>query len=93
MYYGIIKLFNTTCIIKFITGIECPTCKSTRALVELIKLNYHQYMNYNPFALFVLVAVILLIHRPNIKYKKAVDIYSGISVGLNFIYWLAKNVL
>jgi hypothetical protein len=47
------------CLIKEATNIPCPSCGSTRAVLELIKGNLLKSLYYNPFG--IIVAAIMTI--------------------------------
>ena len=47
------------CLIKYITNIPCPSCGSTRAILSLIKGNYLETYNLNPFGF--IIALIMLV--------------------------------
>lgn len=63
---SIIAFFNLSyigCPIRFATGIPCPTCGITRALISLLHLDFAGYFYYLPPALPLIAAILMLIHR------------------------------
>jgi hypothetical protein len=52
---GAIPLF---CPFKVLTGIPCPGCGMTRALISMTKGDFHGALGYNPFSFFLLFMVI-----------------------------------
>ena len=52
-YYSICNIFNITCPIKHMTGVPCPTCGMTRAMLALMRLDIKGYIEYNPMAFFM----------------------------------------
>lgn len=78
------------CIILKLTGIPCPTCGTTRAMISLIKGNINDYLEYQPFALPLVIAVITAICMKAIRNKKLARAYIYIVIFSNFIYYLFK---
>lgn len=50
---------GTLCLFKNITGIACPSCGSTRAVIALFQGRVYDSLSYNPFGLAI--AAIMLI--------------------------------
>lgn len=50
----------TPCIVKHATGIPCPSCGTTRAVVELTRGNVVQSLLINPFGILAAAALFLL---------------------------------
>lgn len=50
------------CLIKKITGFPCPSCGLTRAIVELLKLNFQGSLYYNPLAIPIILILIYFIY-------------------------------
>lgn len=61
----ILNLLNIrVCIIYNVFHIPCPGCGCTRAVIELLKGNVIQSINYNPLPIIIgIVCVILLIWK------------------------------
>lgn len=55
--------YNITCLIKFFWGFRCPTCGMTRAIVCLLNGDFKGYIYYNIFAVPVLFAIQIIIHK------------------------------
>ena len=49
------------CPIKFITGISCPACGMTRAVLAILHGNIHTALNYHPLVLILPVLLISII--------------------------------
>lgn len=84
-----------TCIIREITGIPCPTCGVTRALISLICGNLKAYMYYNSFAVPLCAATVFMILGSHIKNKMLQKISMAILL-LNipyYIYRLSKGMI
>lgn len=78
------------CLILKFTGIPCPTCGTTRSILSLVKGNIIAYFEYQPFALPLVIAVIIAIHMKFIRHKKIAKVYIYIVIFSNFIYYLFK---
>lgn len=57
---GFTMAFFLGCPIKQITGIECPACGMTRAVISLCRLDFAAAFNYHPLV-FLLPVIILFI--------------------------------
>jgi hypothetical protein len=53
---GSIPLF---CPLKALTGIPCPGCGMTRAMLSITKGDFHGAFGYNPFSFFLLFVVVI----------------------------------
>lgn len=53
---GAIPLF---CPFKALTGIPCPGCGMTRAILSITKGDFHRAFGYNPFSFFLLFMVVV----------------------------------
>ncbi len=86
----IINNLGITCPLLYIFNVPCPTCGITRAMISLIKLDFKEYVKYNPMALFLCIAVILMLNIDFLKRKKLIYIYSISVAVINFIFWIYK---
>ncbi len=64
-----IRFFPPRCLIKALTGFDCPGCGTTRAFLAVIQGNFQAAFRYNPFLIIVLPFVILMAVRPDIAKK------------------------
>ena len=53
------KNSTSTCIIKNVTGIPCPSCGSTRAVVSIIKGNLSESLYWNPIGLVLSIILVV----------------------------------
>ena len=90
LYVLIISVLNIGCPIYAITRIECPTCGVTRAMISLLRLDFASYVNYQPFALPLIIAVCLMINVEFIKHKSFVTAISLAIVFANFVFYTIK---
>lgn len=93
VYFIIGYILNITCPIKYIMDAPCPTCGMTRAMLALVRLDFKGYVQYNPMAFFMVIAVILLIHRNLLRKKKLVDWIFALVVTTNTIFYFIRIVL
>jgi hypothetical protein len=47
------------CPFKALTGIPCPGCGMTRAILSITKGDFHGAFGYNPFSFFLLFVVVI----------------------------------
>lgn len=50
----------TFCPIKNITGIACPSCGSTRSVIEITKGNFNDALLLNPFGYIIATGLLVL---------------------------------
>lgn len=85
------NFMNIHCIVFKITGIPCPTCYMTRALVSLAKGNFYLYAKYNIMALPVaLVFAGELFNKAFGKYKAVLHICCTVILTINMIYYVYR---
>lgn len=88
--WGVYILLGLPCPVLWILGIPCPTCGVTRALFSLLQCDFKSYLHYQPMAVFLLIAILLLFHYKIIKYKKFVISYVGIVLFINTALYIVK---
>ena len=44
----VLWIYQTPCIIKFITGIPCPSCQITRGVLAALRFDFVSAWNYHP---------------------------------------------
>ena len=56
LFYYLNKNYNVSlfCLIYEVTGLYCPGCGMTRAVISLLNLDFYQAFRYNIFAIFLL---------------------------------------
>ena len=59
--YVILHFMDATCIIKAVTGVECPGCGMTRAVISLMCFRFSAAFGYHPmvFTLPIILAYII----------------------------------
>ena len=72
-FYHFYSIYNIgiPCIFKTITGYDCPGCGLTRAVGEIIKLNFKEALEYNSSVFIVLP--LLIYYFSNILYAWLFD--------------------
>lgn len=78
------------CPIYYYFRICCPTCGVTRALYGLLSGDLEQYFRLNPFAILLVMAVVIGIHLSSIpvKWKKYAILYVVVSAISNLCWYL-----
>ena len=90
LFIGIGKVFNIGCPFLFIFGIPCPTCGTTRAIISLLRLDIDSYLKYNPMALPMCIAVLLMLNTDIIKHKRIACIFSVSVAILNLLVYFYR---
>ena len=62
-------VFDTSCIIKAIIGIPCPSCGITRAWIYAINGNLKEALHFHPLFWIVIIIGILLLFRNKVSNK------------------------
>ena len=88
VYITVLTTFDIHCPIAKATGIECPTCGVSRALLSLLEFNFKAYYNYNPLAVPLLVSVWLMLNSEYFKHKALARSVAIFTVSVNFILYL-----
>jgi len=50
---------TSTCLIKSISGVPCPSCGTTRSIVELLDGNVITSLQWNPMGIIVLLIMLI----------------------------------
>ena len=74
--------------------IRCPTCGVTRALYSLLLGDLEQYFRLNPFAILLVIAVVIGVHLSVMpeKTRKYGILYVVITAGINLCWYLYSFV-
>jgi len=97
-----LKMLRLPCILNYITGLYCPGCGGTRAVISLFKGRFYQSFVYHPMVIYTAVIcgwfmISQLIERVS-KHKikigmKYRDIYLWIALVIVAINFVVKNAL
>ncbi len=83
-------VFFIGCPIKKLTGLRCPTCGMTRAMLSLLKGRLEEYCFYNKMALPVSVAILLEFYAAHFGGKRILHMISVSILVLNFVFYLCN---
>ncbi|MDD2371038.1 MAG: DUF2752 domain-containing protein [Firmicutes bacterium] len=87
----IFYLMDISCLLRYLTGIPCPTCGATRAMFSLFRLDFFDYFYFNPMALPLVIAFLAVFHINLYPQRnKMVYIYVGIVVVLTIILYVYR---
>ncbi len=89
LYFAFITLLHIGCPILSVTGIPCPGCGMTRALINLLKLNFSQAFSYHPLCFFMPVFAVIIISEKKIN-KRLFNICIGIIIALFVLVYLTR---
>ncbi len=102
---GIVALYlaffavGITCPIKFITGVSCPGCGMSRALMNAVKGNFSAAFSYHPMWIILPITAFLLIFFKVKKKVTAFNITIGVfsalmlSVYIYRLFFLSQDVV
>lgn len=79
-----------TCPIRMVFSVPCPTCGTTRALLSLAHGDLPGYLHYQPMAVFLVTAVVLVFHLRITRHKKIVLGYVITVLVLNLILFFTR---
>lgn len=51
---------HEVCLFKIVSGIPCPSCGSTRSVMNLLKGNWLQGLNINPLGILILLFMLVV---------------------------------
>ncbi len=80
-------IFIYRCPLKFVSGISCPGCGMSRALISLISFDFKEAFYYHPLWPLLIICIVLIIIniiKPNVFSKKSKTIFT-IAVCVIFI--------
>ena len=75
------------CIFKIVTGVPCPACGSTRAVVSIFKGDLHQAILLNPIGFIIVITMLVL------PFWLLADLIFKEKSLLNFYLWFEKIVV
>lgn len=85
----LIRALGVTCLIKYFTGIACPTCGMSGAVLCLLNGDFEGYISSNAFALPV-GAIICSLIFPELWKKRAYIAVVGVVLAANMAYYIAR---
>ncbi len=88
LLYLVFHFTGIGCPIRFLTGVSCPGCGMTRALISAGTLHFHDASEYHPLWFLVPVWAVIFFYREKIP-NKLYYLLSGASVALfALVYFL-----
>lgn len=96
------RLFRLPCLLHSVTGLYCPGCGGTRAVLALLRGDFYQSFVYHPFVIycaavggwFMLSQFIERVSRHHIRIGlKYRNIYLWIALCIVMLNFLIKNVM
>ena len=87
-YSLVMTVTGIHCPISYITGIKCPACGVSRAMLALFSLDFRAYAEYNCMALPLILAAWLLINEEFFKHKRIVRTLAFTVLILNLALYL-----
>lgn len=97
LYLFLLNYFSIGCPIRSLTGIPCPTCGVTRALLSLLRLDFAGYFRYNPMAVPLCVAIFLAFHekllRIGLRWFLALIIGTAVLTFVVYLIRLKLNII
>ena len=88
--FAVYILTGCGCPIYKYLGVRCPTCGVTRALVAFLSGDFEQYFSMNPFAIPLVIAVVVGFHLSAmpIIWKKRGILYIATTAVSNLCWYL-----
>ncbi len=71
----LLNISGIHCPIRYITGIPCPGCGTTRALLALCRLDFGAVLYYNPAAPFIAALLLFALHHRVINPSETVSAF------------------
>ena len=80
------------CVLRNLTGMPCPTCRASRAILSLLTFNIKDYFYYHPMALPIALALFLTVRITAFpsKYRKFIIVYLVAAVVLTLILYFYR---
>lgn len=89
LYVILAYLFKIPCPIKKLTGISCPGCGMTRALIALFMFDFPLALYYHPLVFFVIPVLLMFIvfyERNMVKCKRILIVVLVIVLIVVYLY-------
>ena len=80
------------CIFHEVTGLHCPGCGGTRAVISLMKLDLHQALRYNMLVVMLIPLFIILFTLKNIFKVKIPEWVWYILIVILVVYGVLRNI-
>ena len=93
IYVLFITLSGIRCPIKFLTGISCPGCGMTRAILSALTLDFESAFDYHPLWCVLLPALALIFAFKLYGKKRALNISIYISCAVLITVYAIRLVI
>ncbi len=89
------------CLFHLLTGLYCPGCGGTRAILALLRGDIIGSFKYHPLILYIVVVTVVVTiawlisrikKRPSLIVKR-IDLFVYIGIGVILVNWLYKNYM
>lgn len=84
------------CPFHAITGLECPSCGSTRALHYILHGELYRGLSFNPMAplLWLLAGTVVVVSLclPRLRTSALMRALVGAYIGLYLLWWVVRNI-
>ena len=87
-YAFILRLLNVSCPILKLTGISCPGCGMTRALISAVQFKFTDAFHFHPLWLLFLIFALILTILYIFEKKRVFNVFLFILVILFLIYFI-----
>ncbi len=97
VYLFILNIFHIFCPFRYVFGIPCPACGTTRAVERLLMLDFSGYCFYNVLAVPLFALFILAVHSKKLSersdfIKKYIQFILGIGALIVFVVYLFRII-
>lgn len=89
-YFGLIHF--TTCPMKNLTGLPCPSCGSTRATMKILHGDLWEGICLNPNAIFILLFILLFPVVFYLRHSSKPGIYRDINRKMSSLWFIIPFV-
>lgn len=92
-YALLLKTLNISCPILKLTGISCPGCGMTRALISALQFNFAKAFYFHPLWLIFIIFSVLLIILYIYEKKKMFKLFLGFTIVLFIFTYILRLFL
>lgn len=92
LYYLVLRIIQSNCLINAIFGIQCPTYGMTRAILCLLNGDIDGYFYFHPFALPTVIIVYFSLHVDSGNTKKLLNIFTIILAVIIMVRYIINYI-